>query len=130
MTRAGTFVVAVAWLASSLGATPAAAAEAPSDAQALQQLKASGSDLSKLHRIEYVLRFPIEDDAARAVAQLEALAFMVTRERDDANDRWVVQATKRMYPVQTDLEQLSTKVKTVAAEAQGTYEGWRASPLE
>jgi len=106
------------------------AAEPPSDAQALQQLQKSGSDLSKLHRVEYQLRFPVEDEATGAAMRLEDLAFAVTLERDDAHDSWVVLAAKRMYPVETDLRQLSDKVKTVTSEAHGTYEGWRASQIK
>ena len=123
-------VLGCALLALLIGASPLHAADAPSDAQALQQLKQSGSDLAKLHRVEYQLRFHGQDDSAVAAARLEDLAFAVKRERDDATDSWVVLASKRMYPVQSDLEQLSTKVKTVASESQGAYEGWRASQLD
>jgi len=101
----------------------------PTDAETLQQLRDAGSDLSKLHRVVYQLRFANEDEAERARARLEDLAFQVTVQRADANGEFVLQAAKRMYPVQSDLEQLSTKVRSVAADDNGIYEGWRATQL-
>ncbi len=59
------------------------------DSMAVQQLAKSGSDLSKLHRVEFHLSFPSENAAADAVARLEELAFATTLERDDATDEWV-----------------------------------------
>lgn len=100
------------------------------DAEGLRQLVKSGSDLSKLHRVQYSLRFPTEDDAIAAVARLEDLAFAATTERDDANDNWVVLAVKRMYPVESDLRGLREKLEVVASEGHGSYEGWTAKRVE
>jgi len=105
------------------------ATEHSSDAEALAQLVKSGSDLSKLHRVEFLLRFPTEDDAALATSQLEDLAFATTTERDEATDEWVILASKVMYPVESDLMGLRDKLNIVAAGGHGAYEGWRATPL-
>jgi regulator of ribonuclease activity B len=111
------------------GAFAANATTTFSDAQAFEQLKKSGSDLSVLHRVEYRLRFKSEAEMEKAKSSLEALAFSTTTERDTSSDNvWILRATKVMYPVETDLTQLSTKVKTIAAEDFGTYEGWQAKP--
>ena len=107
--------------------SPADAAEHLSDAEALARLAKSGSDLSKLHRVEFFLRFPSEDDAARAAFQLEDLAFATTTERDEAADEWVVLASKVMYPVESDLIGLRDKLNIIAAGAHGTYDGWQAT---
>jgi hypothetical protein len=110
-----------------MGATPgSSAAEAPSDAQSFEQLAKSGTDLSKLHRVEFQLRFRSEDAAEQAAVRLEDLAFATTIEHDEAENSWVVLASKRMYPVESDLKQLGDKVRTVAADGLGSYEGWRA----
>ena len=106
------------------------AATPSSDAQALAQLAKSGSDLSKLHRVEFVLRFPTEDDAARAASQLEELAFAAVTERDDAADEWVILATKVMYPVESNLLGLRDKLNTIASEGRGKYDGWRAKAVD
>ena len=103
------------------------AAEPPPDAQALARLAKSGSDLSKVHRVEFQLRFPTEDDAAGAAARLEDLAFATTTERDESNDTWVVLAVKRMYPIESDLMGLRDKLKSIAVDGHGAYEGWRAT---
>ena len=100
------------------------------DAMAVQRLAKSGSDLSKLHRVEFHLSFPSENAAADAVARLEELAFATTLERDDATDEWVVLAAKTMYPVQSDLAGLRKQLESVAVEGGGSYEGWRATQRE
>jgi hypothetical protein len=105
------------------------ATEPSSDAEALARLAKSGSDLSKLHRVEFLLRFPTEVDAARATSQLEDLAFATTTEPDEATDEWVILASKVMYPVESDLMGLRDKLNVVAAEGHGTYNGWRATLL-
>jgi hypothetical protein len=112
-------------------ASAANATSSFSDAQAYQQLKKSGSDLSKLHRLEFQLRFMSEEEVAKATASLEALAFTTMTEQDpNSANVWVVLATKVMYPVETDIVALSDKLKVIAKEGFGTYEGWRARPKD
>jgi len=101
-------------------------AESP-DAQALARLAKSGADLSMPQRLRFVLRFPSEDDAAAAVTQLDELAFSSTIEQD-GEATWAVLATKRMYPVESDLVGLRDKLTTVARQNHGSYEGWQPSP--
>jgi hypothetical protein len=99
------------------------------DAQSLEQLAKSGDDLSRLHRIEFRLRFPNEEQATEAAVRLEDLAFAATFERDGAGEGWVVIALKRMYPVESDLAGLREKLDVIAAAGGGSYEGWWGQPL-
>jgi hypothetical protein len=102
-----------------------------SDAQAFEQLKKSGADLTQVHRIEFHLRFKSEAEVAKAIASLEALAFDTRSEPIAGTGKtWLVRATKMMYPVETDIEALSTKLERIAAEDSGTYEGWHATPRD
>ncbi len=104
------------------------AAEPSADARALEQLARSGANLSKLHRVEFILLFPSEDDAAQAAAHLKELAFATATEHDEPQDKWVVLAAKVMYPVESDLATLREKLNAVAKESHGAYDGWRATP--
>ncbi len=36
---------------------------------------------------------------------------------------------KRMYPVESDLQQLRDKLELIAAEGRGTYDGWKARAI-
>ena len=106
------------------------AADLPSDTDALRALEKSGSDLSKLHRVVFYLHFPDEESAAAAIPRLEDLAFAATIERDDAEDRWAVMATKRMYPAESSLAGLRAHLEAIAADGGGSYAGWRATQLD
>ena len=123
--------VAVAVLAiCGLASVQSVEAQVPGpDAEALKQLAASGSDLSKLHRVEFFLRFATEETAVHAASQLEELAFAAATEHDVADDSWVVVASKRMYPVESDLQGLRDKLNLIAAEGRGKYTGWRAKAV-
>ena len=96
------------------------------DAVLLEQLARSGSDLTKLHRIDFTLHFPSQKAAERAEFQLIGLAFETTVERGKTATDWVIQAFKNMYPVESDLLGLRDKLEVIAKENHGTYDGWRA----
>jgi hypothetical protein len=98
------------------------------DGRALAQLARSGADLGVLHRIVFRLRFPDARSAAAAVPKLAALAFATERERAGEGPQRFVLATKVMYPREPDLQGLRDKLDVIAAEGDGSYEGWQAFP--
>jgi hypothetical protein len=105
-----------------------AAQERSPDAQGLEQLARSGSDMAKLHDFGFSLRFPTQKAAERAELQLIGLAFSTRIEHGKTADEWLIQATKKMYPVESDLAGLRDKLNAIAAAERGVYEGWRAKP--
>lgn len=96
------------------------------DAVALEQLAKSGADLSKLHQIDFTLRFPSQKAAERAELALMGFAFSTSKLPSKTTDQWTVVGTKKMYPLESDLSGLRDKLDAIAAEGKGTYEGWRA----
>jgi len=42
----------------------------------------------------------------------------------------MVKASKSMYPVATDIQGLVDKLKVIAAEGSGTYEGFKSKVIE
>jgi hypothetical protein len=106
-----------------------AAQERSPDAQSLEQLAKSGSDMAKLHDFAFSLRFPTRNAAERAELQLIGLAFSTRVEHGKSADEWLIQATKKMYPVESDLAGLRDKLNAIAAAERGVYEGWRAKPV-
>jgi hypothetical protein len=98
------------------------------DTQSLEQLARSGSDLAKLHQIDFTLRFPSQFTAERAALELLGFAFVAKIGPGKTAEERVIVATKKMYPVETDLAGLREKLNAIAAAGRGTYEGWRAKP--
>lgn len=102
------------------------AAERSPDGKLIDQLAKSGSDLTKLHQIDFTLRFPTQNAAERAELQLIGFAFATRVEPGKTPGERVIHATKVMYPVESDLQGLREKLNAIAAESRGVYEGWHA----
>lgn len=99
------------------------------DGVAIAQLARSGSDLSKLHRIDFRLVFPSQEAAEQAESQLVELAFNPETGQGESGE-WIVVASKRMYPVESDLKGLRDKLEVIARQGHGTYTGWTARMIE
>jgi hypothetical protein len=106
------------------------AGPASKDAVALAQLEHNGSDLSKLHEFDFLLRFPTQKAAERSTLMLAGLAFSARVERGKTDAEWLVHATKRLYPVESDLIGLRDKLDDIARQLKGTYVGWKAKVAE
>ena len=100
------------------------------DGLALAQLEKSGSDLSKLHEFDFLLRFPTQKVAERSTLMLAGLAFDARVERGKSEAEWMVHAIKRLYPVESDLIGLRDKLEDIARQLKGTYVGWTAKVAE
>ncbi|MEY2854242.1 MAG: hypothetical protein RL030_1374 [Pseudomonadota bacterium] len=96
------------------------------DGMALDRLAKAGSDLSKVHHVDFLLNFPTQKAAERAANQLVALAFATKTEHGKTDNDWVVKGSKRMFPVESDLMGLRDKLEAIAASEHGVYVGWRA----
>ncbi len=99
------------------------------DAQSLEQLAKSGSDLTKLHQFDFTLRFPTQKAAERAELELMGFAFATKIGPGKSADERVIVATKKMYPVESDLMGLREKLNAIATTGRGAYEGWKARLL-
>ena len=100
------------------------------DAAGLDALARSGSDLSKLHHVEFTLHFPTLQDAHDAELKLIGFAFDTDTARNKTGKGWVIRASKTMYPNERDLQGLRDKLEIIAAESHGTYDGWHARVAE
>jgi regulator of ribonuclease activity B len=109
-----------------LAGQAAAAQQRSPDEQAIEQLAKSGSDLTKLHQVTFLLRFPTQKAAESAEMQLIGLAFNTRIAPGKTPEERVIEGTKVMFPVESDLSGLRDKLALIAAAGRGTYEGWRA----
>lgn len=112
-------------------ATAPSGAPAPTkDALALAELEKRGSDLSKLHQFDFLLKFPSQKAAERSTLMLAGLAFSARVERGKTDGEWLVHAGKRLYPVESDLIGLRDKLDDIAHQLKGSYLGWTAKVAE
>lgn len=106
------------------------AQERSPDGVSLDQLAKAGSDLSKLHHVDFFLHFPTQQAADNAASRLDALAFVTEIGRGKTEGEWVLQASKMMFPVESDLMGLRDKLNAIAANEHGVYDGWQARAVK
>ena len=97
---------------------------ASSDAKVIDQLRKAGSDLGKIHEIEFFFYFPTEASASKISDQLNTDGFKTNFRKAADNNNWVVFATKEMVPELSAIENLSIKFNSIAAAEHGKYDGW------
>jgi hypothetical protein len=96
------------------------------DAESIAQLAKAGSDLTQLHQIDFVLRFPTQKAGLKAELALQGFAFQTKLQPGKAAAEWIIHAIKIMYPLESDLSGLRDKLEVIAAEGKGSYDGWTA----
>jgi regulator of RNase E activity RraB len=94
------------------------------DESVLSRLRKAGSNLSKLHNIEFFLYFPYRDTAEKAAIVLRNAGFEVSVERAAQGDAWLCLATKTMIPEPAELQRIRFEFVALAASMNGEYDGW------
>ncbi len=98
--------------------------ETDPDQQVLDQLKKAGSDLAKLHNIEFFLYFPTEDSANRAAEDIRKVGCNVKVELGADKTSWLCFAKKEMIPKHSELVKLRKRYNEIAQKLNGEYDGW------
>jgi hypothetical protein len=96
------------------------------DQQTLDQLKKAGSNLKKVHPVDFYLYFPTEAKARAAAPSIrkEGCTLVIRLGADDKN--WLCLATKKMLPTHSELARLRKRFETICAKYGGEYDGWEA----
>lgn len=94
------------------------------DQSVLVQLRKSGSDLGKAHKIEFFLYFPTQSAAEKASLNIRDAGFEVKVEQAAQGESWLCFATKTMIPALPDLQRIRQNFMTLAGSMNGEYDGW------
>lgn len=94
------------------------------DELVLVQLRKSGSNLSKPHKIEFFLYFPTQSVAEMASLKVRDAGFDVEVGRAAQGDTWLCFATKTMIPALQDLQKIRQDFVALAGSMNGEYDGW------
>jgi len=100
------------------------------DQMVLDQVKKSGSDLSKAHGIEFFLYFPTQAAATNAGATISQSGFKVETRRAAKGPGWLCKATKAMVPELKALQKIRKDFSAIASANGGEYDGWGAAVVK
>src|SRR5215469_11966280 len=94
------------------------------DQLVLVQLRKSGSNLSKPHKIEFFLYFPTQSIAERAGLNIRDAGFEVEVKKAAQGESWLCFASKTMIPALLDLQRIRQNFMSLAGSMNGEYDGW------
>ena len=94
------------------------------DVRVLDLLKKVGSDLSKVHEIEFFLYFPNSETAENVKVELVQKGFSVEISQAAKGQNWLCLVSKRMVPDYNDLAKLRYDLIAIAEKNNGEYDGW------
>ena len=105
-------------------------AQTSSDSEGIDRLAKAGSDLTRVHAIEFLFYFPSRASADEASARLHADVYKVSIEGGTTGTRCVLRATRSMVPLLSDLQVLRSTLDELAAREGGLYDSWRAEVVK
>lgn len=94
------------------------------DKRVLDKLYQLGSDLSKLHHIDFFLYFPSEEKAQLAGNVIEREGFEIEIQPSAGKEQWLCLAMKKMVPDKKELIEIRKWFESIAKELNGEYDGW------
>lgn len=97
------------------------------DQEVLNQLREAGSDLSKPHKMEFLLYFPTQESATQVADKIKADGFIVEVKRATQGSAWLCLAVKKMVPKRSDIAVIGKRFSALAREFNGEYDGWETS---
>jgi hypothetical protein len=105
-------------------------AQSSADAEGIERLAKAGSDLTRVHAIEFLFYFPSRASADEASARLQAAGYTVSIEGGATGTRCVLRATRSMVPLLSELQALRSRLDELAAREGGLYDDWRAEAVK
>ena len=101
------------------------------DARVIENLVAAGSDISKLHNIDFFMLLPSKAKAKAAATDIEQLGYTIASvDRPAGQSQWQVHATRVMAPQLEAMTATTRTLEAVAAKHGGDYDGWGTGVVE
>lgn len=100
------------------------------DAKLIERLRRSGVDPFSSVEVDFFVALPTRDTAESVAARLRTEGFTTdVRELPDSVDQpWSVYAMRSMQLNANGVREVSNRMRALAAEAGGRYDGWAPGP--
>ena len=97
------------------------------DALVLLRLRATGSDLSKPHSINFFIYLPTREAALNIADRIRAKGFGARVDHEGPGPNWLCLGTKSMVPDLAAIEAAGADFDEMARCLGGEYDGWETS---
>ncbi len=97
-----------------------------SDDQAIDRLIQAGTDMTRVHEVEFRFYFPSRASAEEAAGRLRADGYKVSIAGTAPDAPYAVTALCSMVPLLSEMQALRVKFDELATRAGGLYETWTA----
>jgi hypothetical protein len=97
---------------------------AASDQDALDSLRDSGSDLTKVHPFDFYIYHPEHSGAEQICAHLQSRGFQVTLREGAVEGEWLCLAEINLIPSIEKLSELQGMFDEMISQYGGEYDGW------
>lgn len=95
------------------------------DASVVASLKQHGSDLSKLHNVDFFLILPNRSAADAVASELKVQGYSIREmNRVPESESWEVHAQRKVAPQLETMQGLTIELTQLAAKYGGSYDGW------
>ena len=100
------------------------------DSKLIERLRRSGADPFRPVEVDFFVAVPSRDKADQVAERLRAEGFStdVRELADSADQPWSVHAMRSMQLNVNGIREVSTRLRVLAAEAGGRYDGWAPGP--
>lgn len=100
------------------------------DSKLIERLRRSGADPFRPVEVDFFVAVPSRDKADQVAERLRAEGFStdVRELADSADQPWSVHAMRSMQLNVNGIREVSTRLRALAAEAGGRYDGWAPGP--
>ena len=95
-----------------------------SNQAALDSLRDSGSDMTKMHPFDFYLYHPEQPGAVQICSQLRADGFRVNVEEGAIDGEWLCLASLSIVPSIEKLSELANTFERLTEQYGGEYDGW------
>jgi regulator of RNase E activity RraB len=101
------------------------------DANVVALLKQNGSDLSKLHNVDFFLILPNKSAADSVASELKVQGYSIRRSsRVPESESWEVHAQRKVAPQLETMQGLTVALTKLAEKYGGLYDGWGAETVK
>ena len=95
------------------------------DARVIENLVSAGSDVSKPHKIDFLMLMPTRIKAADAAADMKQLGYsVISIDRASGQSQWEIHGTREMVPQLEAMTATTRALEAVAGKHGGDYDGW------